>query len=219
MDFHDLIGRPKIEARVRQLNAYLRQRLSVFPNLTPVTPQDPELSSGMVSYRLEGTTVGQLYSSLGNRNIIIKQTGYNWVVSGNTIPNESESVIRLSTHIFNDETQIDRLVEAMADIMNVSTDVGMEVGNGSPRAFDAQQNYPNPFNASTQIRYDLTRSGDVKVAVYNARGQAVEVISSGWQEAGAHQFTWDAGRRASGTYYYEVQAGTERVARKMVLLK
>jgi len=218
MDFHTIIGKPRIEARVRQLNAYLRQRLSGFPNLTPVTPEDPGLNSAMVSYRLEGTTVGQLKSALGDRRITIKQTGYNWVLSGNSIPNESVPVIRLSTHIYNDEAQIDRLVDQMAEIMDVPTDVGMESGSG-PGAFQVEQNYPNPFNASTQIHYDLARSGEVEVAVYNARGQAEQVIASGWQEAGAHQLTWDASGRASGTYYYEVRAGAERVARKMVLLK
>jgi isopenicillin-N epimerase len=220
MDFHSLIGRPKIEARVRQLNAYLRQRLSFFPNLTPVTPGDPELSGAMVAYKLNGISVRDLYSRLAERRIIIKQTGYNWVVSDNPIPNEREKVIRLSTHIFNDENQIDQLVESMASIMNVdiNTDIGMDAGS-TPESFGVHQNHPNPFNANTQISYDLARSGDVEVAVFNSRGQAEGIISSGWQEAGAHQLTWDAGSRASGTYYYEVRAGAKRVARKMVLLK
>ena len=78
-----------------------------------------------------------------------------------------------------------RLVDQMAEIMDVPTDVGMESGSG-PGAFQVEQNYPNPFNASTQIHYDLARSGEVEVAVYNARGQAEQVIASGWQEAGAH---------------------------------
>jgi len=45
------------------------------------------------------------------------------------------------------------------------------------------------------------------------------VLSSGWREAGAHQLTWEAAGHASGTYYYEVRTGAERMVRKMMLLK
>jgi hypothetical protein len=202
---------------VRQLNAYLRQRLRELPLLTPVTPEDPELSSAMVACTVDGMTVGNLYKALADRGINIKQTGYNSVVTDSLIAKENTKVIRLSTHISNDEAQIDRLVEEMAAILGVSTRV--DTDGLRPRAFGTDPNYPNPFNSSTQIGYELPRASQVEVAIYNAGGQAEEVIAAGWQEAGAHRLTWDAGNRASGTYYYEIRAGAERLARKMVLLK
>ena len=127
-------------------------------------------------------------------------------------------MIRLSTHIFNNEEQIDRLVRALGDATGVSTNISEAFGE-RPQAFESGYNYPNPFNSSTQIRYQLPRSSDVEVIVYNAKGQAVEVISSGWQEAGAKQLTWNATGQASGSYFYEVRSGAQRLVRKMVLLK
>jgi selenocysteine lyase/cysteine desulfurase len=143
MDFHTLIGRDRVEARVRQLSAYLRQRLRAIPQLVPLTPEAPELSSAMVGYRFDGDPNLPLYSELEKRGFIVKHTGYNWVVAGNQIPQQGVPVLRLSTHIFNDEAQIDRLAEAVAQIVGVTTSVGMETDT-PPQSFALEANYPNP---------------------------------------------------------------------------
>ena len=218
MDFHDVIGRERVEARVLQLNRYLRDRLRPLATLIPVTPEDPELASAMVSYIPVGKSVAQIYGQLADWGISIKRTGYNSVYGDNDLPRDGKQVIRLSTHIFNDEEQIDRLVRALADATGTSTAIG-EAGGEKPRAVDMGQNYPNPFNSSTQIRYELPVAGDVEVAVYDAAGQTVEVLNSGWQEAGTHRLRWSAAEQASGTYFYEVRAGARRLVRKMMVLK
>ena len=218
MDFHNVIGRERVEARVRQLNGYLRRRLLEIPNLTPLTPEDPALSSAMVSYRVQGMAVNRLFDELKTRHMTIKRTAYNWVVSGNDIPKQNAPVIRLSTHVFNDEAQIDRLVEAMTEILDVTTQVGPDT-RPRPQAFGVRANYPNPFNESTQILFDLPRASNVEVAVYNAEGKIVDLLDSGWQEAGSHALTWNAAGKASGAYFFEVRAGAQRQARKMLLLR
>ncbi|MBT3343470.1 MAG: aminotransferase class V-fold PLP-dependent enzyme [Gemmatimonadetes bacterium] len=218
MDFHDVIGRDRVEARVLQLNRYLREKLRPMATLVPVTPEDPELSSALLSYIPQTRTVGSIYNQLHDWGISIKQTGYNAVYGDNAIEREGKKVIRLSTHIFNDEEQIDRLVRALGDATGTSTSISSGTGE-RPQAFDSGYNYPNPFNASTQIRYQLPAGTDVEVAIFNSKGQMLEVINSGFQEAGAHQLTWNATGQATGTYFYEVRAGAQRLARKMILLK
>jgi hypothetical protein len=89
-----------------------------------------------------------------------------------------------------------------------------------------QQNYPNPFlrTAPTTIRYTLERPSDVKLTIYNVQGQVVTVLEEGRREAGSHDVTWD-GRDAdgksvaAGTYFYEIQAGGAREAKKMIRLQ
>jgi selenocysteine lyase/cysteine desulfurase len=219
MDFHDIIGRQRVEGRVLQLNRYLRDRLQPLPTLIPVTPEDPELASAMVSYIPVGTTVNRIAGRLLDWGFRIKSTHYNSVYGDNSIVAEDQKVIRLSTHIFNDEAQIDKLVEALISATGAAnTGVTSDTGE-RPRAFEVGSNYPNPFNANTQIHYELAHSGDIEVAIYNTKGQAIEVLASGWQEAGTHQLTWNATNQATGSYFYEVRAGAERVVRKMVLLK
>ena len=90
-------------------------------------------------------------------------------------------------------------------------------------------NYPNPFNPETWIPYDLARDADVRIHIYNMKGESVRQLSIGFQTAGtyrtrSHAVYWD-GRNAigeavaSGIYFYTFQAGQFRVTRQMVILK
>jgi len=81
------------------------------------------------------------------------------------------------------------------------------------------QNYPNPFNAATEISYSLAEASDVKLTIHNLRGQLVETVVDGRQEAGVHQVIWDASQYSSGVYFYKLQAGDFVSTKKMNLLK
>ena len=72
MEFHNTIGRPRIEARCRQLSAYARQRLAEIPQLTPITPSQRELSSGIVSFSLTSGSHSEVVSALQKRDIFLK---------------------------------------------------------------------------------------------------------------------------------------------------
>ena len=94
----------------------------------------------------------------------------------------------------------------------------------TPRAVVLDQNYPNPFNPSTTIRFDLPRGGDVKLAVYDARGRLVRRLVDGRLGAGPQAVLWDGtdegGRdAASGVYLYRLEAGDIVQQRKMTLIK
>jgi len=74
-----------------------------------------------------------------------------------------------------------------------------------PSEFRLSQNFPNPFNPSTTIRYELPRSEEIALAVYNLTGQRIATLASGFLEAGRYSPRWDgrdeAGRElASGVY-------------------
>lgn len=87
------------------------------------------------------------------------------------------------------------------------------------KGFEISQNYPNPFNPSTNIRYSLPRAADVKISVYNVRGQLVETLVEGYRAAGEYQVTWNAANLAAGVYFYRFEAPGTAETRKMLLLK
>ena len=118
MEFHNTIGRPRIEARCRQLSAYVRQRLAEIPQLTPISPAQRELSSGMVSFSLASGSHSEVIAALQKHDIFLKpaQGTYAYVEDAD-VPKESYNAIRISTHIFNDETDIDRAVEALQQVL------------------------------------------------------------------------------------------------------
>lgn len=118
MEFHNAIGRPRIEARCRQLCGYARQRLAEIPQLAPITPLQRALSSGIVSFALTSGRHSAVVAALQKRAIFLKpaQGTYAYVEDAD-VPKESYNALRISTHIFNDETDIDRAVEALRDVL------------------------------------------------------------------------------------------------------
>jgi hypothetical protein len=85
-------------------------------------------------------------------------------------------------------------------------------------------NRPNPFNPETEIRFEVARTGRVRLAVYDVSGRRVALIEDDVREAGRHRTVWrgrdDAGRPLpSGAYYLRLETSTRRDTRKIMLLK
>ena len=94
-----------------------------------------------------------------------------------------------------------------------------QTSNGLPKGFSVEQNYPNPFNPSTTITYHLSTASIVKLTVFDILGREVATLVNESQKAGAHTITFDGARRSSGIYFYQLQAGSYRAVKKMVLMK
>ena len=102
--------------------------------------------------------------------------------------------------------------------------VATEPDPAVPPPFTLRPNYPNPFNPTTEIRFDLSRPGPVRLAVYDLLGREVRTLVDGFRAAGAHAVVWDgrsdAGETvASGVYLYRMEAGGFTESRMMVLMK
>lgn len=87
-----------------------------------------------------------------------------------------------------------------------------------PDRFGLSQNYPNPFNPTTTIEFSLPVAAEWSLTIYNILGQQVERFGKK-SEAGYHKIEWDAGRYASGVYFYRLMAGEYSATKKMILLK
>jgi cyclomaltodextrinase / maltogenic alpha-amylase / neopullulanase len=85
--------------------------------------------------------------------------------------------------------------------------------------FGLMQNYPNPFNPTTNIRYQISEIGHLKLAVYDMLGREVAVLVDGVKEPGYYQVEWNAAGMASGVYYYRLTAGASVEVKKMLLLR
>jgi len=88
-----------------------------------------------------------------------------------------------------------------------------------PSAFWLHPNYPNPFNPSTTIRYDVPEQALVKIAVYDALGRLVEILSTKYQVPGTYAATWDAAGRPTGVYFVRMEAGAFVASRRMILIR
>lgn len=107
-----------------------------------------------------------------------------------------------------------------------ATDTGDEtVVDALPRVSALFQNVPNPFNPTTKIHFDLARTGQVKLQVFDVAGHVVRTLVNNKLDAKrGHEVTWngldDAGKRvSSGVYFYQLVTEELTATKKMVVMK
>lgn len=103
----------------------------------------------------------------------------------------------------------------------VQVDLGGGVKQASVRinSFDLEQNFPNPFNPSTTIRFSLFTGSRVTLKVIDLLGRTVETLIDKRLSAGNYETRWDGSRYSSGIYFCRMEAGTDVVTKKLILLK
>jgi hypothetical protein len=95
----------------------------------------------------------------------------------------------------------------------------VEVDFETVKEYSLAQNYPNPFNPSTEINYNLAKSGNITLKVYNILGSEVATLVDGFMEAGKHIAKFNAEDFTSGVYFYTIKADNYTSTRKMILMK
>lgn len=110
-----------------------------------------------------------------------------------------------------------------ADPVTVAID---EEGNAPivAEGYALYQAYPNPFNPSTKIKYEVGRTGNAKMEIFNLKGQLVRTLVNEWHFNGEHEIVWNgrdnSGMRVpSGTYIYRLSSVDVTFSKRVTLLK
>ena len=86
-------------------------------------------------------------------------------------------------------------------------------------------NYPNPFNPTTTISFSIPEESNVKLSIYNIKGQKIKSLLNDQITSGEHSIVWngedDSGKKvSSGVYLYKLNVnGKTEAVRKCLLLK
>jgi hypothetical protein len=94
-----------------------------------------------------------------------------------------------------------------------------DYANNNPDNFILEQNYPNPFNMETIIRYELKKSANVKLELYDVLGREVASLVNEVMQPGKYSMSWNAEGVQSGVYFYRLSAGNYTQTRKLLLLR
>jgi hypothetical protein len=93
------------------------------------------------------------------------------------------------------------------------------VGGELPASIALDQNYPNPFNPTTTFEYRLDATQHVTLTVFDILGREVATLVDGVQPASNYRVSFSASDLPSGTYLYQLRAGSQVITRTMTLLK
>jgi len=91
--------------------------------------------------------------------------------------------------------------------------------------------YPNPLSISDfnegkkmNISFSLPHNGNVKIDVYNIRGQHIKTIASETYTTGTHTLSWNGKDNnnkivSSGVYFYQININGDKTSSKMLVIK
>jgi len=84
--------------------------------------------------------------------------------------------------------------------------------------------YPNPFNPNTSIRYEVQGPTNVKIEIFNNKGQKVASYQKYHAAKGSDAFNWNGkdfnGKTVStGVYFSTMTAGKYQETKKMIMMK
>lgn len=106
IDFQNTIGRERIEARVRALCVHARRQLSGLPGIRFHTSMNPQLSNALLAFTLPNLKNADIVYTLKKRHRIWTRT-----------MEYDLNAVRIATHIYNTEAQVDALADALREIV------------------------------------------------------------------------------------------------------
>lgn len=108
IDFQEEIGWERVRGRIAELASYARRRLDGLAGLLRVTPAEPLLHGAMTAYRLLGGIEAQRLRA---------QLWHEYRIEAPIIERPDGLLIRVSTHFYNTEEEIDRLARALETLL------------------------------------------------------------------------------------------------------
>lgn len=112
LDFHQAVGIERIEERALGLARYLRHQLETIAGLEIASPTAPELHSALTTVKLPaGNAEGVVADLLKKHGIVVKP------VPGEHLQNRG---LRISTHLYNSQGEIDRFVEVLRGVVRAA---------------------------------------------------------------------------------------------------
>lgn len=155
-------------------------------------------------------------SSLGNI-YLSKNTGASWINKTDNLPHSSyDSYVMLyaNGYIFTKGSTGQLFKRQYTEIIGIQ-----KISSEIPSKYKLEQNYPNPFNAITNIKYQITKNGNVSLKIFDILGNQITTLVNETQSPGMYQVNWNAGSLSSGVYFYRLQTGNFTDTKRMILIK
>ncbi len=109
MNFHNRIGRTRIEKRIKALAGYLKRELQKMPGVKVHTPLDPYLSAGLTAFSMANIEAAKLVDYMREKyNLVIRTAGNK---------NAGTLGVRVSTPIYVSFKEADLVLDGVRHLM------------------------------------------------------------------------------------------------------
>ncbi len=93
------------------------------------------------------------------------------------------------------------------------------VDDAPPPAFRLDAVYPDPVRDEATVTFEIDRSGDVALVVYDVLGRSVAVLARGHQAPGRYRVRLDAAAWPAGAYWLALRAGAAQRVRSFLVVR
>jgi len=167
----------------------------------------PSVPDGYIKYSYDTQTEDNFVYGIGYQDIELR---------------ESSEIIQFDTPKYYIAKYYKDHYEVSSDTMKFEYSIISNVETKTdllPGQWNLHQNYPNPFNPSTQIQFELGKPSNVKLTIYNSRGEKVRTVLNQFLKAGSHICPFNANNLPSGAYFYTLESDGQQIHKRMLLIK
>ncbi|MFA5404580.1 MAG: T9SS type A sorting domain-containing protein [Ignavibacteria bacterium] len=158
------------------------------------------------------------YSGIGGYHVAkSKDGGLNWYYQNCSImlTNQIFAIKNDTLHAWTGESGIAYTNDGGGPILQI-TNSNEQIS----KDYILYQNHPNPFNAVSSIKYQVKRSTEIKILVFDITGKEIKTLVNKKQSPGEYEVKFDGNNLPSGVYFYSMFIDGIRVdTKKMVMIK
>lgn len=161
-----------------------------------VNSSSDEIHYGLLGYKNDGTLDTQFI--VGNNDRLVQEIQNDWLWADYT---------NIGLVVMNTNTAVSENYRFQFEEYFIDTEIALS------------QNYPNPFNPQTIIRITVPARQRIELDIYDVTGRHIQTLANEILDPGFKEFTFNAGRLASGIYLYRVKGENETLYKTMTLIK
>lgn len=183
--------------------------------------RDSIAENGNISFSFEISiiSIGDTFNFIIDDEVIQQ---WNTIKRWDTVSFPVTTGFHTFTWEFNKNTSSDLDVHASIDNITFPRIIETGIENSDEllvKNCDLKQNYPNPFNPTTTIEFMINKSENVKLNIFNIKGELVANIIDKILDQGSHTVIFDGRNLNSGLYFVSLEAGNFKQVSTMLLLK
>ncbi len=159
---------------------------------------------------------GRIYAATAEGVLLSMNDGVSWDDISEGVPGQSTWSLVITP---NDNVYVGTFIAGVCRRLSSSITSVRDIPGDLPTLTSLYQNYPNPFNPKTDITFQISGTSHVTLKIYDILGREVATLVNEPKAPGRYEVSWDAGKMASGVYFYRLQAGVFSETKKLILLR